>query len=290
MSKIPTPITRKDHYLAKIAGDEPTLPPPLTREEKYLAKIAGEDVDVPPYPIPRTEQYLAAILENGGGGAEVEALTVTQNDTYTAPEGKAYSPVTVNVPNTYAAGDEGKVVSSGELVSQSSSSVTENGTVDTTLINSLAVNVNGSSWVKLGEWERSVSTTSTSWVDVDTFNINLSDINCYYCVVVRNKAGRKNNCEIGSDTWFYPSDWWLYPSQALTYPCVFNYKNVGDGSVKLQMAGFGSSYGIVAQSLSPTELKIKAKYNSSYTGTIDDTFVIRLFKVTLADNMNPFTI
>ena len=35
----------------------------------------------------------------GGGGSSVtvEALTATENKTYTAPEGKAYSPVTVNV-------------------------------------------------------------------------------------------------------------------------------------------------------------------------------------------------
>lgn len=34
---------------------------------------------------------------SGGGGVDVEALSVTQNGTYTAPSGKAYSPVTVNV-------------------------------------------------------------------------------------------------------------------------------------------------------------------------------------------------
>ena len=33
----------------------------------------------------------------GGHAFEVEELNVTENDTYTAPEGKAYSPVTVNV-------------------------------------------------------------------------------------------------------------------------------------------------------------------------------------------------
>ena len=35
----------------------------------------------------------------GGGGTTVEALSVTENGTYTAPSGKAYSPVTVNVPS-----------------------------------------------------------------------------------------------------------------------------------------------------------------------------------------------
>ena len=55
-------------------------------------------------PISRIERYLAQIAENtaggGGGGSSitVEALTATENKTYTAPEGKAYSPVTVNVP------------------------------------------------------------------------------------------------------------------------------------------------------------------------------------------------
>lgn len=56
---------------------------------------------------------------------------------------KAYEKVNVNVPNSYAAGDEGKVVSNGALVSQTSDTVTANDTYDTTLINSLTVNVSG---------------------------------------------------------------------------------------------------------------------------------------------------
>lgn len=54
-----------------------------------------------------------------------------------------YASVNVNVPNTYSAGDEGKVVSSGALVAQTSDTVTTNDTYDTTLINSLTVNVSG---------------------------------------------------------------------------------------------------------------------------------------------------
>lgn len=73
----------------------------------------------------------------------VEALSVTENGTVTAPSGKAYSPVTVAVPNSYSAGDEGKVVSNGALVAQTSDTVTQNGTVDTTLINSLLVAIPG---------------------------------------------------------------------------------------------------------------------------------------------------
>lgn len=47
------------------------------------------------------------------------------------------------LPNAYAAADEGKVVQSGALAAQGSDTVTENGTVDTTLISSLTVNVAG---------------------------------------------------------------------------------------------------------------------------------------------------
>lgn len=36
--------------------------------------------------------------QGSGSGVTVESLNVTANGTYTATEGKAYSPVTVNVP------------------------------------------------------------------------------------------------------------------------------------------------------------------------------------------------
>jgi len=73
--------------------------------------------------------------------------TIVSNGTYTAStEGMSgFSEVTVNVPNRYTSADEGKVVSSGALVAQTSDTVTQNGTVDTTLINSLTVNVSGGS-------------------------------------------------------------------------------------------------------------------------------------------------
>ena len=44
------------------------LPKPASRKEQYLAKIAGEDTEIPEKPESRVEQYLAKIAENGGGG------------------------------------------------------------------------------------------------------------------------------------------------------------------------------------------------------------------------------
>ena len=81
----------------------------------------------------------------GGGGGEAVLInkSVTANGTYNASSDSAdgYKKVTVAVPNSYGAGDEGKVVSNGALVAQGSDTVTENDTYDTTLINSLTVAV-----------------------------------------------------------------------------------------------------------------------------------------------------
>lgn len=57
-----------------------------------------------------TENAVVFILDDesdsgggeGGGDITVEALSVTENGTYTAEEGKAYSPVTVNVPSDFS--------------------------------------------------------------------------------------------------------------------------------------------------------------------------------------------
>lgn len=74
---------------------------------EYVKNLAqGETV---PDGLPATDfsrmnrEYIKAVVEEAGGGGggadiEVEAVTFTENGTFTAPEGKAYSPVTVNVP------------------------------------------------------------------------------------------------------------------------------------------------------------------------------------------------
>ena len=120
---------------------------------------------------------LLAKKEAGGGDAVLKQKTVTQNGIYNASSDSAdgYSKVTVNVPasavdsgtknitenganqdvvgyaavdvavpNSYTAGDEGKVVSNGALVVQTAhAEVTQNGTIDTTINNSVTVNVSG---------------------------------------------------------------------------------------------------------------------------------------------------
>ena len=81
------------------------------------------------------------------GGSTLGSKTITANGVYDATDDgvDGYDVVTANVPNTYAAGDEGKVVDNGALVSQTTATYTVNNTYDTTKIKSVTVNVGGGS-------------------------------------------------------------------------------------------------------------------------------------------------
>ena len=90
---------------------------------------------------------MAAAIRALPGASTLGSKSISANGNYNPASDNldGYSSVAVNVPNSYAAADEGKVVSNGVLVAQTarSSSITENGTYDTTLNNEVTVNVSG---------------------------------------------------------------------------------------------------------------------------------------------------
>ena len=81
------PITRQEKLM------DGQYVEPITRTEKILA---GEDIE----PVTRYEYFLKKYRGGGGGDIDVVQLSVTENGDYTAPEGKAYSPVHVAVPES----------------------------------------------------------------------------------------------------------------------------------------------------------------------------------------------
>ena len=87
--------------------------------------------------------------------SELGIKEITENGNYSANDDglDGYSDVSVSVVNSYTAEDEGKVVSDGALVAQTAmpDEITENGTVDTTLYNSVTVNVSGGGGVSSGK-------------------------------------------------------------------------------------------------------------------------------------------
>lgn len=87
------------------------------------------------------------LTEEGGTGPS-GTITITENGSHDVEE---YAAANVQVPNTYTAGDEGKVVSDGALVEQSSATYTSNGTYDTTLKDEVIIDVSSAEFTSLIE-------------------------------------------------------------------------------------------------------------------------------------------
>ena len=102
---------------------------------------------------------LEVVYVSPGGGSNLQVGAAYSNGMLYPDTGyDGFSAVDVDVANSYTQWDEGKVVSSGALVSQTSLSVTANGTYDTTLKNSVTVNVAGGA---SGDWTVALASHTT---------------------------------------------------------------------------------------------------------------------------------
>lgn len=241
---------------------------------------------------------LAKQLSGGGGGdITVESLSVTANGTYSAPSGKAYSPVVANVPNSYTASDEGKVVSSGALVAQTSQTIDTNGTYDTTLKNSVTVNVSGGgggttllATKSLGH----LQTTSTA--SVDTGQTVTATINNDYDFLI---------VVASVDTVPEPSSSGLIHVATARIVTLYNSTGLGTASgsassaTKVIKAKY--NYGLVSSSeataygvycTAPSiangviTLPISMRYNVSSGGTVDNDYTVYVYGVKVFDYSN----
>lgn len=75
-----------------------------------------------------------------GGITPTGTINITQNGQTDVTQ---YASAAVNVPNSYTAEDEGKVVQEGELEAQTSETITQNGAYDTTTKDEVVVDVQG---------------------------------------------------------------------------------------------------------------------------------------------------
>ena len=137
----------------------------------------------------------------------------------------------------------------------------------------------GSNWTLLGSKELTISTTSTS-------NANKGDITCsgaytkddIIWVRIRDKAGKRAGYMYGTDTVFVNANkanggTSTYSTRAVT---VIRY------STSSQLACYVGAYGVYAYSISSAgKILIYSRYNSTNTLTIDGTYLIEVYKLTL---------
>lgn len=113
-----------------------------------------------------TQYATARVSVPGITPTGTKQVTVTSNGVTTEDvEDYAAVEISANVPNTYAASDEGKVVDNGALVTQGSQTYSSNGNYDTTKIKSITVAVPGSTGTK----QITISSNGTTTEDVAAY-------------------------------------------------------------------------------------------------------------------------
>lgn len=139
-----------------------------------------------------SDTYTPAQFENAIKALKktLVSKTISANGTYDPEDDSAdgYDGVTVAVPNSYGQGDEGKVVSNGALVAQTThAEITENGTYDITTNNSVTVNVSGSNVII------SDDPPSASVGSVGQYYIYITTITTVHYGIKIEKAARSTN-------------------------------------------------------------------------------------------------
>ena len=135
-------------YVANAIRTKGGTSAPLEFPTEFVSAIQNIPTVTPTGTLNITTNGVYDVTEKASADVQVrqpsgtKQISITQNGTTTEDvEWYEDAELTVNVPNTYAASDEGKVVSSGTLVGQTSRNIIANGTVDTTLNNEVVVAV-----------------------------------------------------------------------------------------------------------------------------------------------------
>lgn len=134
----------------------------------------------------------------------------------------------------------------------------------------------GSSWTHVKTAELSVSTTSTSAASAGTIacgsSICTEDKIIY--VRIRDKAGKRAGHFVGSDAYFMNYNKANGSTSAFNVPAVLCHRY----TTASQHAGTAGQYGVYGYSISNSgTLTIRRRYNSSYSLTIDGTYVVDVF-------------
>lgn len=137
----------------------------------------------------------------------------------------------------------------------------------------------GSSFELLSSSELTVKTTSTSAASAGTVALGSSAYtkDKIIWVNIRDKSGKRAGYFYGSDAFFinyYKADGL---TSTLSVPAVVMYRYTSSSA----LAATAGQYGVYGYSINSSgTLTIRRRYNSSYSLTIDSTYVIKVYAVT----------
>ena len=150
---------------------------------------------------------------------------------------------------------------------------------DGTITTGTASGGGGSSFELLSSSELTVKTTSTSAASAGTVALGSSAYtkDKIIWVNIRDKSGKRAGYFFGSDAFFvnyYKADGL---TSTLSVPAIVLYRYTTSSA----LAATAGQYGVYGYSINSSgTLTIRRRYNSSYSLTIDSTYVIKVYAVT----------
>ena len=138
----------------------------------------------------------------------------------------------------------------------------------------------GSNWTLLGSAELTISTTSTSAGSAGTISCGAGAFTAddIIYVRVRDKAGKRAGYFYGSDAIFCNANKANGSTSTFSTPAVSALRY----STSSQFAAYTGQYGVYGYSISSSgTVTIRRRYNSTYSLTIDGTYVVEVYKLTL---------
>lgn len=135
-----------------------------------------------------------------------------------------------------------------------------------------------SSWTKVAETSYQVSTTSTSTATVDTWATGHSELwndSKWVYVRIRDTSGKQAGHFYGSDQFFI-----VYPTTATSATVAgrFCIRTASTGNYGVSSASATTGYGVYVDTIySDGRIRIRSRYNSSYSLTIDGTYKVEVY-------------
>lgn len=216
-----------------------------------------------------------ALVGESGSNIDVEELNVTENGRYYVGDNVAYSPVTVNVPQTTVTAltaTENKVYTAPTGTAYSPVTVNVATSASYTLLKSKEFTVEAS------------ASTAVYFLGV-ILSVPLEDGKMIY-VRIRDKSTVANDCFYGSDSWFYKSS----GHNAPVGNAFIVYKRNSSGVVTSVSSSDKS--GVYANNISAGsggtgEVNIYKRQDATSSGTVGGTYLAEVYSLSFPDGVYP---